>query len=194
VKIFVLIILTVCIFLVNTEDILASSAKKSVAVEQVITEFYPDTDASSELIQAAMHLIKNGIPSENVYRFVQTAALNMCPYEELHYYMNIVGEFHESGMPSELVMNTILEGIAKGVRNKKIRDSLLFTEKRLQFCVETAAFHTARRRGRKDIDLLATSLFNALNSGYCEDELLSIRMKCKHRKRVHTISLSLLTQ
>jgi hypothetical protein len=183
VKIFVLIILTVCIFLVNTEDILGASAKKSGALEQVITEFYPDPDASSKLIQASMSLIKNGIPPENVYRFVQTAALNMCPYEELHYYMNIVGEFHESGMPSELVMNTILEGIAKGVKNKKIRDSLLFTEKRLLFCAETAASHTARRRGKKDIDLLSTSLFNALNSGYREDELLSISSKVKTRKK-----------
>jgi hypothetical protein len=182
-KILILILITICILFVNTKDILGASVKGAVTVEQAITEFYPDPDASSSLIQSALSLIKNGIPSENVYRFVQTAALNACPYEELHYYMDIVGKFHESGMPSELVMNTILEGIVKGVRNEKIQDSLTTTEKRLLFCAEIAASYAPKRRGKEDIDLLATSLFNALNSGFQEGELLLISREVQTQKK-----------
>jgi len=182
-KMFTLTFITLCILFVNTKGILDASVKRSFTVEQAITEFYPDPDASSSLIQTALSLIKNGIPQENVYRFVQTAAMNACPHEEVRYYMDIVGEFHKSGMPSELVMNTILEGIVKGVRNEKIRASLASTEKRLLFCAEIAASHAPKHREKEKKDLLAASLFNALNSGFQEGDLLLLSSEVQTQKR-----------
>jgi hypothetical protein len=182
-KILSLTFIILCLLSAITEGAHGASEKRSVTVEQAITAFYPEPDASSCLTQSALSLIKEGIPPENVYRFVQAAAMNALTYEEVRYYMDIVGRFHKSGIPAELAMNTILEGIAKGVEGAKIRDALASTEKRLLFCSKIASSHAHGRHEKENKDLLAISLFNALNSGFQEGDLLLLSNEVRTQKR-----------
>ena len=92
-------------------------------------------------------------------------------------------DLHGKGIPEEVLMNSILEGIAKGIPGKIIRESISSIEMRLGFCYRTATNHSSRRRGHSsEVELLTKALCTAMDSGFSENDINTISSAVQKQK------------
>ena len=161
----------------------AGSEVKQENIEQITFELYKEPVDLTYLEKSISRALEGGIPYDNVKGFVSTSAKTGRKPEEVSYYLDMILDIHSKGVPSGIIINTILEGIAKDMSEERIRDSLSLTKTKLLFCNGIALTHVRKRTRGETVSLLVASLFNALNSGFSKTDLENISSAITERNK-----------
>ena len=173
--ILIFIFLSVCSY--------AASEVKQENIEQITIGLYEEPVDLTHLNDSISKAIEGGISYDKVKGFVTSSARAGRKPEEVAYYLDIIMDIHSKGIPSDIIINTILEGIAKNTSEETIRNSISSTKARLLFCNDMALNHVLKRTREETISNLVASLFNALNSGFTENDLKIISSAIKEKDK-----------
>jgi hypothetical protein len=93
-------------------------------------------------------------------------------------------------MHSDLVLNTVLEGVAKGVPGAVLEMTISTYRERLLFCGDIAKHHVHGKRGQKNrIDLLTDALFVTMNTGFDEQSIGEISTAVKGKSPSYFVNV-----
>jgi hypothetical protein len=166
------IFMYVCILICTVTQLFAGTEDH---VDEIITQAeeqhgeHIDSDLLRTPIKKALD---QGIADESITRLISAAVREDIATEDIVSHLEYITSSHAEGLPSYLVINTILEGIARGVPGDDIRASLMANEGRMEFCQDIAADHRGRsRRSAANTVHLTTALYNALYLGFGMDQL-----------------------
>jgi uncharacterized membrane protein YgcG len=127
------------------------------------------------LEDSALNARDSGIGAWDVLRFIEVCGEAGRGAAEVSFYLDRMAELHGRGVPAELIMNIILEGVAKGVPEQNIRGSLGPLTERLIFCTDTArrsvTGHGARHSSDADVELLANGIFQMTSLGFRRNDV-----------------------
>ena len=116
--------------------------------------------------------LEEGITDKSIMRVISAAMRGHMTSEEIVLHLEFITSSQAEGLPSYLIMNTILEGIAREIPGDDIRASLMANSGRMEFCQEIAAKQSGRsRRSVTDSKHLTIALYNALYMGFSMDQL-----------------------
>jgi uncharacterized membrane protein YgcG len=132
---------------------------------------YGEAGTRQELTDSVRRAIENGISAQNVIRFLNGCAESQREANEVSFYLNRIAELHTQGVPSELLMNSILEGVVKGVSEQDIERTLGPITDRLIFCSATARKHFPRKAKEESVEILVNGLFQAMNLGFSSEDI-----------------------
>ena len=150
----------------------ASSRKDSeITAERILLPVPADPETRKILTNAVQSALENGVDESAIARFVEVGSEAGRDPEELAFYLHRSAELHAGGVPAELLMNSILEGIAKDVPGQIIKSSLEPITDRLLFCTDTAREHFPRRAREANVELLANGLFQAMSLGFSKGDI-----------------------
>jgi|GEM_PF-3470616 len=162
----------ICILICITTPLFAGSTEKTDAIISYTEELYTESIDSDALRGPVKGALNEGISQESITRFISANMQAGVEIEELIFYLENMSSAEAEGLPSYLVMNTILEGIVKGATGEEIRTSLLTSRSQIRFCNEISVRHKGRaRRGTDETFLLTTALYNTLHMGFTENTL-----------------------
>jgi hypothetical protein len=180
-------LLLVFVLLLAATPLYAGSEEKTDAIVAYTEELYDepfDTDALRDPIAKALN---EGISQEQLTTFIAANIQTDVEIPELVFYLENISATQAEGLPSYLIMNTILEGIAKGATEEEMRTSLMTSKKQIRFCHTVSAGHKHKvKRSSREKALLTSALYNALHMGFSEDALeqLSTSVLEHHRSSV----------
>jgi uncharacterized membrane protein YgcG len=140
-----------------------------------------DREQVRAVVQGALDA---GVPHDEVSVFMEALSTTDRSFEEIRSYLDTISEIHRSGIHSELVLNTILEGIAKSIPREIIEGSLSAYEENLMFCRDLALKHIRKKRADDDrTGLLTDAIFLTLLAGFDRADLttLSTAVESTHR-------------
>jgi hypothetical protein len=174
----------ICVLVCITTPLFAGSEDKTDAIIAYTEIMYTksiDADILRDPVKGALH---EGISQERITRFISANMQAGVEIEELIFYLELITSTQAEGLPSYLVMNTILEGFAKGATGEEIRTSLMTRRSHLQFCHRVAVHHNGRgRRNTDDTNLISTALYNALHMGFAESTLEQLSSSIREHQR-----------
>lgn len=130
-------------------------------------------------MNAVQRALESGVDESAVSRFVEVGSEAGRDAGELAFYLIRTAELHAEGAPAELLMNSILEGIAKDVPEQIIKSSLEPITDRLLFCTDTAREHIPRRAREANVELLANGLFQAMSLGFSREDIGTLSREMK---------------
>ena len=180
-------LLLVFVLLLAATPLYAGSEEKTDAIVAYTEELYDepfDTDALRDPIAKALN---EGISQEQLTTFIAANIQTDVEIPELVFYLENISATQAEGLPSYLIMNTILEGIAKGATEEEMRTSLMTSKKQIRFCHTVSVGHNRKvNRSSRETTLLTAALYNALHMGFSEDALeqLSTSVLAHHRSSV----------
>jgi hypothetical protein len=162
----------ICIFVAIAAPLFAGSdngTDEIIAYTEQLSPELVETDVLRAPIQRALN---EGITQESIISLISATMHGGVHIEEAISYLEIITATQAEGLPYHLVMNTILEGIAKGAMGEEIHESLAANRKHIEFCHRVAVRHEGRTgRRADDTALLTTALYNALHMGFNENML-----------------------
>ena len=140
-----------------------------IAYTEQLTPEPVETDVLRVPIQRALN---QGITQESITGLISATMQGGAHIEEAISYLDIITAAQVEGLPYHLMMNTILEGIAKGATGEEIHESLAANKYRIEFCYGVAVTHKGRTgRRTDDTTMLTAALYNALHMGFNENML-----------------------
>ena len=155
-----------------TMPLFAGSEEKTDVIIAYTEELYTGFIDSDALRGPVTEALDEGISQERLTTFVAANVQAGVKIEELIFYIENMSAAQAEGLPSNLVMNTILEGIAKGATEEDIRTSLMTSRSQIRFCHTIAIRHKGKARQNMDETVLLTAaLYNALHMGFTESKL-----------------------
>ncbi len=150
----------------------AGSEEKADAIVAYTEELYAepfDIDALRDPVAGALN---EGISQEQLITFIAANIQAGVEIGELVFYLENISATQAEGLPSYLIMNTILEGIAKGATEEEMRTSLMTSKKQIRFCHTVSVGHKRKvKRSSSETALLTAALYNTLHMGFSEDAL-----------------------
>jgi hypothetical protein len=165
-------LLLMFVLLFAATPLYAGSEEKTDAIVAYTEELYDepfDTDALRDPVAGALN---EGISQEQLTTFIAANIQTGVEIGELVFYLENISATQAEGLPSYLIMNTILEGIAKGATEEEMRTSLMTGKKQIRFCHTVSAGHKHKvKRSSSEKALLTSALYNALHMGFSEDAL-----------------------
>ena len=177
----------ICILICITTPLFAGSEEKTDAIISYTEELYTESIDSDALRGPVKGALDEGISQESITSFISVNMQAGVEIEELIFYLENMSSAQAEGLPSYLVMNTILEGIVKGATGEEVRTSLMTNRSQIQFCHTIAVRHKGRsKRSTDDTALITTALYNALHMEFTENTLeqLSTSVLEHHRSSV----------
>ena len=134
-----------------------------------------------DIVQEALDA---GVPHDEVSVFMEALSTTDRPFEEIRSYLGTISEIHRSGVHSELVLNTILEGVAKAIPREVIEESLSAYEENLMFCRNLALKHIRKKRADGDLTgLLTDAIFVTLLAGFDRTDLAALSTAVESNRR-----------
>jgi len=153
----------------------AGSKQDAAAIVDRMLEQYSVPVEREKVYGAVTEALEAGVPNEEVSLFMSALAQTERPFDEIGGYLHTIGELHQSGIHSELVLNTILEGVAKGIPGETIQGSISSYKEKLVFCRDVALLHISRKRSHSSrVDLLTDALFITMNVGFDRERIASM--------------------
>jgi uncharacterized membrane protein YgcG len=144
-----------------------------------------------EQVRTIVHeALEAGVPYEEVSVFMEALSTTDRPFDEIRSYLGTISEIHRSGTHSELVLNTILEGVVKGIPRERIEESLSAYRENLMFCRELALRHVGKKRADGErTGLLTDAAFITLLAGFdrSDVETLSRVAESNHKSPSYVI-------
>jgi hypothetical protein len=137
-----------------------------------------------ELHSVVEKALGEGIPFKDVYTFVAECSAANRETDDVALALKTVAELQKTGVDTGIVINSILEGIAKDVPGPVFKKSLIDIENNIKFSAEIASFHATRRRSKRENEmaLLTSAVLNTLNSGYNPADIRTISLAIKNNK------------
>ncbi len=155
----------------------AGSSKDLDSIIAMVEEKYSEEINTKSLVTAVSKALEDGVPYEEVYRFVLSTAESVKSPDEVASYLNTVIDLYQSDVPADIIINTILQGIAKDLSESKIKYTILDMKNKLLFCKEIALNHCSRKKEENTMCLLTSGLFYTLNSGFSEIDIKNISIQ-----------------
>ncbi len=170
-------ILFIISFLTVLSTLSYPAAAEQTRTKKVIDEALGlyDTAADRTLPETAQRALNSGIPPEEIAALITAAAQTGRPSEEASSFLIRLIGVQKKGMPTEIITDSIIEGIARNIPKVAILSALDPQEERLSFCRDTAMlFQTRSRTGKNRNNLLVKTLFNSMNTGFSATQLETI--------------------
>jgi hypothetical protein len=150
----------------------AGSKPTAEGIVEEAMELYEVPVQRDRLLHAVSESLKSGVPPDEVSVLVSALARAGRSAEETGAYLDTISDLHRAGMHSDLVLNTILEGVTKGIPGDRIQRSIASYREDLLYCRDLALQHrSVKKSPNSTTDLLIDTLFIAL---YAEFDRASI--------------------
>ncbi len=153
------------------------AAAEQTRTKKVIDEALGSYDNAADrtLPETAQRALNSGIPPEEIAALITAAAQAGRPSEEASSFLIRLIGVQKKGMPTEIITDSIIEGIARNISKDAILSAVNSQEERLSFCRDTAMlFQTRGKAGKRRNKLLVKTLFNSMNTGFTEKQLDTI--------------------
>ena len=159
-----ILIITACI--IYSYPIYAEQSETSPSLEEIseIIDSYPDISSfhADQLLKEAEEAVQFGISLDDAKEIIQGSLekkVNICTVIDL---FSLLSQLEEEGLPTNLIINKVEEGLAKGVSSNEINLNIREESKNLQFAkylVEQSLSDGANIENKgKAIEILASSL------------------------------------
>jgi len=172
----------------------AGSSKDLDSIIEMAEEKYSGEINTKPLVTPVSKALEEGVPYEEIYRFVFSSAEAGRSPDEVASYLNTVLYLYQSDVPADIIINTILQGIAKDLSESKIKSTILDMKNKLLFCKEIALNHCKGKKEEETMGLLTSGLFYALYTGFSETDIKNTSIQIKtHSKNeryfFHTLNV-----
>jgi hypothetical protein len=163
-------VILLCLYLFPALLFGSSDTYTDRSIEAALLQ-YGEASNRQDLADSARRAIESGISVQVVIQFLNGCAEAEREANEVSSYLDRTAELHTRGVSSELLMNSILEGVAKGVSEQDIERSLGPITDRLIYCTATARKHFPRRAKEQSVEMLANGLFQAMSLGFSREDI-----------------------
>lgn len=172
----------------------AGSSKDYDSIIEMAEEKYSGEITTKPLVTAVSKALEEGVPYEEVYRLVLSSAEAGKTPDEVASYLNTVMYLYQQGVSADIIINTILQGIAKDLSESKIKSTILDMKNKLLFCKEIALNHCKGKKRENTVCLLTSGLFYVLNTGFSKTDIENVSIQIKtHQKNeryfFHTLNV-----
>jgi uncharacterized membrane protein YgcG len=164
--------------------LMASSRQNADEIVLGVLETYTLPVSRDQVRTVVREALEAGVPYDEVSVFMEVLSTTDRPFDEIRSYLDTISDIHRSGMHSELVLNTILEGVVKGIPRERIEASLLAYRENLMFCRDLALRHVVKQRAEDDrTGLLTDALFVTLLAGFDRSDLTDLSRVVESNRR-----------
>jgi hypothetical protein len=176
--------LFICILLTAAIPLFAGSEGQAENIIAHIEQLY-DESIDSELVQSTIRdALNHGLTEESIIAFFTAASQSDMAMDDVVSCLEYLTLTKTEGFPYNLVMNIMLEGLAKGAAGDEIYASLKANRENMEFCYKVASVHKGRgRSSTDDVALLTTILYNVLEMGFNRDEVQQLSTSVIEQKR-----------